>query len=324
MLFFPYRADLEQWRFPLITLLICAVSAIVLANQYQQKSALELKVMQYCYQNNDKEFELALKKVSSEVGMWPDYLCISMLRTSNVADDPHDYIKRWAFLSGKELNQSEILERTYINVVFQYAYLKFSTDAPYPLTQKLWFDPAPDKVSALKMFTSIFAHADVWHLLGNLFFFFAFAATVEMIIGSLSMLATVALLSILTNGFYAFISTMDGVFVPTLGLSGIVFGLMGMFVCFLPRAGVRCFFWFFVVFNRPVIPAWLLVGGYMLLNVYNWFAHGDASNVNFVVHISGALFGYLLGLIVFRVSKREYATATTVRNINRKYQYAQR
>lgn len=324
MLFFPYKADLEQWRIPIVTLLICIVCAVVMANQYQQKNAMDLHVAKFCYLNKDKELEIAIRHVSDQLGVKPEAFCSYMMTTSYHARNPHDNIKQWAFLSPVKMTQQEQQHRAYINIVFQAAYIRFSAGAPYPLTESLWFDPIPEKVSAMKMFTSAFAHADVLHLLGNLFFFFAFAATVELIIGSLSLLATVTLLALLTNSFYTLISTLNGVYVPTLGLSGVVFGLMGMFACFLPRAGVKCFFWLVVIFKRPVIPAWLLVAGYVLWNIYDWLTAGAASNVNFIVHISGALFGYLLAMIVFRASRSKYMTAATVRNVRRKCQYAQR
>jgi len=65
-----------------------------------------------------------------------------------------------------------------------------------------------------------------------------------------------------------------------------------------------------------------LVSSYAGWNVYDWLTLGADSNVNFIVHISGALFGYLIGFTVFRISKRQYTTATTV--LKRKYQAAER
>lgn len=323
MFFFPYRADIEQWRFPLITLLVCAACAIMQANQYQQSSALELKLARHCYENVDKEFELALQHVAASNGVQPQQLCIAMLYNSYLADNAEDQVRKWASLAPtKEIYIAEYAHRKYINSIFQHEFSRFSHSAPYPLTQKLWFDPS--RIVALDMVTSIFAHADLMHLLGNLFFFFAFAATVEMIIGSLSLAATIALLAVVTNTFYALISFLEGVYIPTLGLSGIVFGMMGMFVCFLPCANIRCFFYLFIVYKRFSIPAWLLVGSYVCWNIYSWIATGNISSVNFIVHISGALFGYLIALTVFRTSKRKYDSATIVRAVNRKFLYAER
>ena len=37
----------------------------------------------------------------------------------------------------------------------------------------------PNTLNPVRMFTSVFAHADIWHLVGNLFFFYSFARTIE-------------------------------------------------------------------------------------------------------------------------------------------------
>ncbi len=317
MLFFPYRADLKQWRFPWVTLMICAACAIVLANQFAQKSALQWHAVKACYLQADRELSTAMQVLAERSGHLPERLCKEILVAASVSDAPQQLIRQWAFVSSEPLPAHEVQQREYIDSVLQRSYAKFQIDAPAVLTENMWFDPRPENVSAVKMVTSIFAHINVWHLLGNLFFFFAFAATVELIVGSLSMLASVVLLALLTNCFYAFIATMEGVYTPTMGLSGIVFGMMGMFVCFLPHARVKCFLWLVVLFQRPAIPAWLLVGGYLLWNIYGWQVSGIQSNINFIVHISGALFGALIALLVFRISKQLYSTELVVRNSRR-------
>ena len=317
MLFFPYRAAIEQWRFPVVTLLICAVAMIMLAHQYNQKAQLRLLAVQTCFAQHDRELVTASKVLASKLGVAPEMLCTTLLTDAYVNDRPQALIRQWAFASADKLSPQEYQRREYINQVFQRVYQSFSIAAPVPLTELLWYDPAPEKVNALNMVTSIFAHNNVLHLVGNLFFFFAFAATIEMIIGSVSLLATIVLLSLLTNGFYTVISTLEGSYVPTIGLSGVVFGMMGMFACFLPHARVRCFTWLFVFYRRFSVPAWLLVGGYVVWNIYSWWQAGGNSNINFIVHISGALFGYLIALTIFRASKQQYSTATTVRNSRR-------
>lgn len=321
MLFFPYRADIEQWRFPLITLLICALSAIVLANQFAQKSALQLSAVKTCYLSPGRDLATAAAYVAERVELFPEKMCTAMLVSAHLAEDPENTIRRWAFASRSAMSEQEIERRDYIDSVFQKAYARFSIEAPMPLTENLWFEPKPGDISVLKMLTSIFAHGDIEHLVMNLFFFFAFAATVEMIIGSLSMLATVTLLALLTNTFYTVIGALEGAALPTLGLSGVVFGMMGMFACFLPGTRIKCFAWLVFMFWRPQIPAWLLVGGFLLWNVYSWLLVDGSSNINFIVHISGALFGYLIALLIFRSSLREYAKASTVRN-SRQYLHA--
>ncbi len=322
MVFFPYRADLEQWRFPIVTLLISVACIIIYAHQYEKKTTLDYELITYCNSALvDNELRLSMQNITNVTGLQPASICMYMLKMAHLSYTPENVVKEWAFFSRTQLSDDELVTREYINENFQRTYKDFSINAPYPLTQKMMF--SPKRINVINMVTSIFAHTDIMHLVGNLFFFFAFAATVEMVIGSISMVATVLLLAILTNIFYAGISFLDGVYISTLGLSGVVFGMMGMFASFLPRAGIRCFAWF-IIYKRFVMPAWLLVSGYVLWNIADWFVRGDNSSVNFIVHISGALFGYLIGMTIFRISKEKYTTATTVRNINRKYAYASR
>ena len=321
MLFFPYKADIEQWRFPVVTLLICAICIIVYAHQYEKQSSIDYEVISYCnnaMQNN--EFRLSLDHISNATGLHSNDVCKYMLHMSHTSEQPEQVIYEWAYISKNKIKYSEQVTREHIKNLFLDAYTEFSFNASYPLTQNLWF--SPEKIDVVKMLTSLFTHADLEHLFGNILFFFVFAATVELVIGSASLMATIVLLALTTNCFYAFTSFLNAEFIPTMGLSGVVFGMMGMFVCFLPRAGIRCFFWFFIVYKRVVIPSWILVSSYVAWNMYDWLTLGADSNVNFIVHISGALFGYLIGFTVFRISKRQYTTATTV--LKRKYQAAER
>ncbi|RKZ69767.1 MAG: hypothetical protein DRQ44_02620 [Gammaproteobacteria bacterium] len=313
MLFFPYKADLEQWRFPLVTLLVCAICIIVYSYQYEKQSSIDYEVVSYCnkaMQNN--KFRFSLSHISIVTGLHSDDVCKYMLRMSHTSEQPEQVIHEWAYISKDKLKYSEQVTRERIKNLFLSAHAEFSLNASYPLTQNLWF--SPEKIDLVKMVTSSFAHADLEHLFGNILFFFVFAATVELVIGSVSLVVTIVLLAITTNCFYAFTSFLNAEFIPTMGLSGVVFGMMGLFVCFLPRVGIRCFFWFFIVYRRVVIPSWILVSSYVGWSMYDWLTLGADSNVNFIVHISGALFGYLIGLTVFRISKLQYTTATTALN----------
>ena len=317
MLFFPYKADLEQWRLPLVTLLICALCLLVFAYQESRKIQLDASVIHFCSTHQSKELDLALGHLATVNRLDKDSLCLNMLRHVHNHEVPTEGLKMWAFYKRFDHVQYDEPTRAYIYDVFRQHYDSFSVDAPVTITHRIWF--SPDDIDVKRMITSVFGHNDVMHLAVNLFFFFAFAATVELVVGGLSMLAAVVLLAILSNVFYAFISHMHGVFVPTLGLSGIVFGMMGMFICFMPQANVRCFLWFIVMFKRFAVPAWLITLGYVGWNLYDWFRYGQDSNVNFIVHIAGAAFGYLVGVSIFRISKRRYLETRTVRSMNGKY-----
>lgn len=260
---------------------------------------------------------MSLGHIAAVNGFDKDSLCMYMLRTTHNSENTDDAIRQWAFIQKDASVQLDISTRTYINEVFSLHFDRFSQQATPDLTHRIWF--SPDELDVGRMITSIFGHKDIMHLAMNLFFFFAFAATVELVIGGLSMLASVVLLAILSNLFYAFISHMHGVFMPTVGLSGIVFGMMGMFICFMPQANVKCFFWFVVIFKRFAIPAWLITLAYVSWNIYDWVVYGNNSETNFIIHIAGAAFGYLVGVFIFRASKERYLATSTARNVNRRY-----
>ena len=93
--------------------------------------------------------------------------------------------------------------------------------------------------------------------------------------------------------------------VPSLGLSGVVMGMMALFVYFVPRARISFFYWFIIKVGTLAIPGWLValwvLGGDMYDNLVR-----TASHTNFVAHLGGALMGLLIGMLVFR-QKRHWA-----------------
>ena len=53
----------------------------------------------------------------------------------------------------------------------------------------------------------------------------------------------------------------------TLGLSGIVMGMMGLFAYLLTKGKIKCYYFFFIIFGSIAIPGWMLavwyIGGYL-------------------------------------------------------------
>jgi len=61
------------------------------------------------------------------------------------------------------------------------AYRSFKSMAPSNLTASLWYTPG--SWNPMRMVTAAFAHGSWSHLIGNLLFFFAFSATIEILLG---------------------------------------------------------------------------------------------------------------------------------------------
>lgn len=161
------------------------------------------------------------------------------------------------------------------------------------------FTPAlPEFSDAL---TSMFLHADPWHLFGNMLFLLLFAIPLERHWGAGRLLG-LYLLSGLCGDALHWLAAMDS-YTPSVGASGAIAGLMGIYV---GTYGVRRIEFFYTVgflfgsFRAPAImvfPVWLL---YELLQN----ALSD-SNVNYLAHAGGMAGGLLLVLALRWLSPRK-------------------
>jgi membrane associated rhomboid family serine protease len=181
-------------------------------------------------------------------------------------------------------------------------YARFSGTAPKFLTARLWFERPSWHVG--RMLTSAFSHGSWAHVIFNLFFFFAFAATVEILLGPV-LFILVFLGIALGHSVIDTLVHLGQTPSPSLGLSGLVAGMMALFIFFVPRARINFFYWVIIKVGTVGIPGWLVglwfIGGDMYDNIIR-----TASTTNFIAHLGGAVVGLLIGLLLFR-QKRHWA-----------------
>ncbi|MCP3689701.1 MAG: rhomboid family intramembrane serine protease, partial [Gammaproteobacteria bacterium] len=134
------------------------------------------------------------------------------------------------------------------------------------VTQMLWY--VPQSWNPLTMVTSSLAHANWLHLLGNLAFFLAFAPALEALIGNrLRHLWIMLFISLVVGISYSasfLISNSEPL--PTLGLSGVVTGMIGLSAYLMPHARIRVFCWVIIFWKIIYIPAWILAAIYIGLD----------------------------------------------------------
>jgi membrane associated rhomboid family serine protease len=157
----------------------------------------------------------------------------------------------------------------------------------------------PDQLDPLKMFTSVFTHGDFWHLLGNLFFFYCFARTIEAEITFVGYLLAFMVFVLATNLAYA---TFAATPIPTVGLSGVVWGFMGMFLFRYPREDIECWMWFLGKVN---IPAALFILGFFTFDVIAY--RSSEVGVNYVAHFTGFAAGALFKVLFWETFSTEKA-----------------
>lgn len=185
-------------------------------------------------------------------------------------------------------------------VVFLAAVIAHRGDLAYDAWVARWgFVPGAPRIETL--FTSMFMHADLLHLGGNMLFLYIFGDNVEARLGRVGYL-----LSYLTFGLAAVLinSMLDPHgFIPYLGASGAIFGVCGFYWVAFPRNTVRMFIWLFFILHTPIVRARVVLGAFFLLDGLRLLmaqGMGQRGGVAYAAHLGGFAAGFALALIVLR------------------------
>lgn len=290
MFFMPYRADLDLPRLPVVTILIALLCIATTYLQYAADRAAQQAIGAFCAEKPPRMLRLALDTIEEPHWRSCDYLAWRFLTAGNPAD-LLDEVASQVRMSTLPPEQS----RAFALEELESYYHSFKVNVLERLTPRLWYPP--ESWSPWRMLTATFAHGSWQHVAGNVYFFFAFAAAVEAMLGAVAFLGAFGVLAVGTAVAYSMTSIAAGDLVPTVGLSGVVMGMMGFFFTTIPRTGIRCVLWLGVMFKRFTLPAWLLFAWYLGWDVYYVSQEGQQSNVNYVAHISGALIGCALAAL---------------------------
>ena len=142
------------------------------------------------------------------------------------------------------------------------------------------------------------------------FFFYIFAASVELVIGHLAFSAFILVGSIGTSLAYSYVSAGVEGALPTIGLSGVVMAAVAALAVMLPYARINCFLWFIFIIRVIPVPAILLAIWYIGWDLYDMRRFGQTTGINYIAHISGAILGALLGLYYTIFEKKRVREST--------------
>jgi rhomboid family protein len=145
------------------------------------------------------------------------------------------------------------------------------------------------------LLTSIFLHAGIWHLGGNMLFLFVFGGNLEDVLGHKKYLAFYLLCGIAGGLAQSFISIVAGppdVFTPSVGASGAISGVLGGYLVFFPRARVLSVLGYFIL---PVRALWFIGLWFVLQLLLS--SGGASSGVAYGAHIGGFVFGLAVALL---------------------------
>lgn len=306
MFFFPFRMESRKQGLPLITVLVILLCLFVYREQVTQDRAYYEALDQYCLHDIDKEVLSALRLVRhQERGNF----CAEVYNEVRESERPVIKLKELAQQAkGTGLFATREDDETWIYLRLAEGYKGFDSRVPYLLTKDLSYKPG--ELDLWNMLTSTFSHSDIWHLLGNLLFFYIFAAAVELVIGHFVFGAFILLGSIGTSLAYSY--AMAGVedALPTVGLSGVVMAMVAALALMLPYARINCLLWIGFIIRVIPVPALVLAIWYIGWDLYDMRRFGQTSGINYVAHISGAIMGAIVGLYYAMFEKKRVREST--------------
>ncbi len=141
----------------------------------------------------------------------------------------------------------------------------------------------------------MFLHGGVMHLLGNMIFLLAVGFLVEGAIGHVAFLICYLLVGLGSAGFDFVFRAND--FTPSIGASGAVAGLMGMYTVLYWKKRIRFFYFVFVYFDYVSLPAIALLPLWIGNEIFYILVYPD-SYINYFAHLGGLLTGAMVASVM--------------------------
>jgi membrane associated rhomboid family serine protease len=161
---------------------------------------------------------------------------------------------------------------------------------------RLFSDPV---MGVETVFTAMFMHAGLAHIGGNMLYLWIFGDNVEDAMGHVRYLLFYLIGGVCAAAAQTAVDPTSTI--PMLGASGAISAVLAAYVFLYPRSPVTVLnpipllwlFWgLFLTF-----PAWLVIGLFFVLNLWNAVANAQAGGVAFMAHVGG----FVGGAVLFRV-----------------------
>jgi membrane associated rhomboid family serine protease len=153
--------------------------------------------------------------------------------------------------------------------------------------------------------TSMFIHADFFHILFNMLFgVMMFGSYLERIIGEREFTKVYFIGGLAASAFYVFMSLalhMPSPYIAAIGASGAVYAIIGTMVVLRPHMSIYIYFLF-------PMPLYIFAGLYLLYGLIA-MPTGMAGNTAVTAHVGGLLAGLMMGRaykVQYRPPEYEY------------------
>lgn len=200
----------------------------------------------------------------------------------------------------------------FVNVII---YLLLGFSSTYQEIVKS-FGFIPDRFSWTTIFTSMFLHGSIMHLIGNMWYLYLMGDNLEDRWGHFQYLFFYLFSGVIAALFYGIFTYGEVREIPSIGASGAISGVLGAYAILFPKSRITlwyyifaffrifsgtfdlfAFFWIFIWFFQQIIG--------MMINMGSTVSSGIA----FGAHVGGFLAGMGIALLTKSFQRRRYISS---------------
>jgi len=153
----------------------------------------------------------------------------------------------------------------------------------------------------LTLFTSMFLHGGLMHLVGNLWFLWLFGDNLEDFLGRFTYVIFYLVTGLAAGAVHVFLNPSSEI--PTIGASGAISGVLGGYLVLYPKIRIKTLLVLGWIIDVIYVPAIFFLGLWFVMQLAGG-AGGDVG-VAFGAHVGGFVAGVLLMLVFSSRKPRE-------------------
>ncbi len=149
-----------------------------------------------------------------------------------------------------------------------------------------------DNLSLWRLLTSMFLHADIFHIGFNMLFLWIFGAAVEGRLRHWRFLLLYFGAGLLGGWLSTLYYGRMNPGLPGFGASGAIMGALGAYLYMFPFSNIKIFWWFFIRVGIAEVLAFWLIGFFVLKDLFAGVIFHTNDGVGHIAHLSGFGLGY--------------------------------
>ena len=147
--------------------------------------------------------------------------------------------------------------------------------------------------STATLVTSMFSHGGLLHLAGNMWFLWLYGDNVEDAMGRFRYVLFFLICGLAGTLAHGLVDPASRV--PLVGASGAISGVIAAYLLIWPRANIRVFYWLFIFIGAINVPAFLVLGLWIVEQLFALPAAMQAQGgIAIVAHLGGFAAGLAL------------------------------